>query len=156
MNTNLLTRYNPFTSSRSQTQSPMARSNSSREIDALWQALGGAAADSSMPALKIDVVENENGFSVACDLPGCKREDIKVSIDCDTVTLSAERKTASDLKNGDLICSERSFGSETRNFRLDSEIDHEKSKASYADGVLHLELPKKHGAASARKSLEIH
>lgn len=103
------------------------------------------------PQIKMDVHENDRSYTVKAEVPGVKKEDIHVSIDGNTVSISAEVKQASEQKEGDkLIRSERYYGQVARSFSLGSDIDEAGAEARYNDGVLELTLPKK-AAATARK-----
>lgn len=94
--------------------------------------------------LKLDVSEDGNSYSVRADIPGAKKEDIRVSVDGNQVTISAEVKSSKeDTKDKNLIYSERNEGKVYRSFTLDSSVDESKALAKYADGVLELTLPKK-------------
>lgn len=65
------------------------------------------AADMS-PRVRLDVTESEQGYKVKADLPGVNKEDIKVSVDGNQVSISAETKSQSDQENAAMICAERS------------------------------------------------
>lgn len=103
------------------------------------------------PQIKMDVHENDGSYMVKAEVPGVKKEDIHVSIDGNTVSISAEVKKESEQKEGDkVIRSERYFGQVARSFSLGSDIDEGGAQAKYTDGVLELTLPKK-AAASAKR-----
>ena len=110
--------------------------------------------ENELPALKmrLDVTENDQGYTVKADIPGVKKEDINVRIDGNVVQIDAEAKTEKETKDkGDKVLrSERCYGTISRTFSLASDVDESGVQAKYADGVLTLELPKK-AAASARK-----
>jgi len=94
--------------------------------------------------IRIDVKEDDAGYSVQAELPGVPKEDIQVSIDGAVVTLRAEVQQHDEKKDGEKVLrSERYFGSVARSFQLPMEVDAAKAKARYADGVLTLSLPKK-------------
>ena len=102
--------------------------------------------------MRIDVTENDKGYTVKADIPGVKKEDINVRIDGNVVQIDAEAKSEKETKgNGDKVLrSERYYGTISRTFSLSQDIDDSKVQARYADGVLNLELPKK-APADARK-----
>lgn len=101
--------------------------------------------------MRIDVSENEQGFTVKADLPGVKKEDIHVDIDGQVVRISAESRSEKETREGEkLLRSERHYGTISRSFSLGHEVDEARAQAKYADGVLTLELPKKAGSASRR------
>ena len=106
------------------------------------------------PTIKIDVKEQDKAYVVHAEMPGIRKEDIHVSIDGASVSISAERKQEKEVKEGERILRiERSFGKVSRSFQLGQDIDEAKSGAKFTDGVLELTLPKK--AASQSKRLTI-
>jgi len=101
--------------------------------------------------MKIDVKEDDKSFTVKADIPGVKKEDIKVDVDGDLVTVSAEaKKEKEEKKDEKVIYSERSYGAVSRSFTLPVDVDAKGAKAEYKDGVLNLVLPKK-GNGSAKR-----
>jgi len=114
----------------------------------------GFEAARPMRRMKVDVAEHNGDYKVLAELPGVKKEDIKVNIDGDQVSITAESRTERDEKDGERVLhSERTFGTVSRAFRLSQEIDEARASAKYADGVLELTLPKK--ATAAAKQLTI-
>jgi HSP20 family protein len=104
--------------------------------------------------IKLDVKSGDGAYTVAAELPGVKKEDIKIDIDGSRVTISAEVKKESEEKKGEeVIRSERYYGAISRSFTLDADIDEAKADAKYSDGVLKLTLPKK--AAASRKRVTV-
>jgi len=100
-------------------------------------------------SIKMDVSENDNAYTVRADIPGVKKEDIKVSIDGNQVSLHAEVKKEKEEKKGERVLrSERYYGEVSRTFTLSNDIDEKDATARYKDGVLELTLPKKPGGAS--------
>ena len=94
---------------------------------------------------------NGDTYQVAAEMPGVKKEDIKVSVDGNLVRISAEAKKETEEKKGDqVIRSERYYGRMERAFTVDGDVDDSKVDAKYADGVLKLKLPKKATTASRR------
>ena len=101
--------------------------------------------------MKIDVKEDDKGFTVKADIPGVKKEDIQVDIDDDYISLRAETKHETEEKKDEtLVYSERSYGMVSRAFTLPAGVDAKAAKAEYKDGVLTLTLPKK-GNGSAKR-----
>jgi len=113
--------------------------------------------DMDMPQqlqIKLDVKSSDGAYTVAAEIPGVKKEDIKVDIDGNRVTISAEVKKESEEKKGEeVIRSERYYGALSRTFTLDAEVDDVKAEAKHADGVLKLTLPKKVAASKKRVSV---
>lgn len=100
--------------------------------------------DQDVPSIRLDLQESDKAYQVLADIPGVKKEDIKVTIDGGVVTIEAQTRSESEKKEGDkLIYSERSQGAASRSFSLAQEVDAAGAQARYEDGVLALSLPKK-------------
>lgn len=105
---------------------------------------------------KTDIRDTGEAYELEADLPGVKKEDIKVELDGNYLTVSAERNTESGEKDkkGNYVRRERSYGSYSRSFDV-SGIQTDQITASYNDGVLQLRLPKKQEALPTTRRLEI-
>lgn len=100
------------------------------------------------PEIKMDVSEDDKAYSVHAEIPGAKKEDIKVAVDGNAVSITAEVKKEKEEKEGKkVIRTERYYGKVYRSFSLDRDVDADAVKAKYSDGVLELTLPKKAGTA---------
>jgi HSP20 family protein len=103
------------------------------------------------PQMKIEVKEDDKAYSIHAEIPGAKKEDIKVTVDGNEVAISAEVRRQSEKKEGErVVHSERYYGKVYRAFTLDSAIDDRAAQAKYNDGVLELTLPKKAGGGPAK------
>ena len=101
------------------------------------------------------MTEDDKAYRVRADIPGVKKEDIKVSVDGNQVSISAEVKKEKEEKKGEnLVRSERYHGTQYRSFSLQHEVNQAKAEAKYEDGVLELTLPKKEGASSKRLTVK--
>jgi HSP20 family protein len=99
----------------------------------------------------MDVTENEIAYRVRADLPGVRKEDIAVSVDGNTVTISAEVRADREGQSADRVLrSERYVGKLARSFTLGQDIERDGAEARYVDGVLELVLPKKSAAQRRR------
>ena len=104
---------------------------------------------------RVDVSENEKAYTLRAEIPGVKKEDIHVTIDGDTVTVSAEVKNEKEVKNGDRVLrSERYYGKVYRAFTLGQPVDEAGTSAQYVNGVLELTLPKKAAAQAKRITIQ--
>jgi len=90
----------------------------------------------------IDIEEDNENFIVKAELPGMRKEDIKISVRGNSLVVSGERKQESETKSKTFHRIERSYGKFTRTITLPSEADADKVKASYKDGILIVTLPK--------------
>ena len=97
-----------------------------------------------VPQMRIDVSEEEGGYTVKADLPGVRKEDISVSVEGNLVRIDAQVRSEQEKKDngGRVLRSERYSGAVSRSFTLAHDIDAAKVQARYADGVLALQLPK--------------
>jgi HSP20 family protein len=103
------------------------------------------------PRIRMDVTETEQAYTVKAEIPGVSKEDIKIDIDGNHVTISAESRREKEEKQGEsVVRSERYFGQQYRSFTLGNEINDAEATAKYQDGVLELVLPKK-SRGSAKK-----
>ena len=104
---------------------------------------------------RVDVTENENAYRLHAEIPGVKKEDIQITVDGDTVAVSAEVKNEKDAKNGDRVLrSERYYGKVYRAFTLGQPVDETATAAKYADGVLEVTLPKKAAVQAKRITIQ--
>ena len=90
----------------------------------------------------LDVIEEKDQYVLKADLPGIKKEDIKVSLEDNVLTISAERKTETEAQDRKFHRIERTFGKYQRSLNLGANIDAGKIRANYKDGVLELTVPK--------------
>jgi len=103
------------------------------------------------PQIKIDLAENDNAYTVRAEIPGVKKEDVKVQVEGNRVSISCETKQEKEEKEGErVIYCERRVGAAYRTFTLASEVDDTKAEAKYENGVLELTLPKKEGKTTKR------
>jgi HSP20 family protein len=104
---------------------------------------------------RVDVSENEKAYTLRAEIPGVKKEDINVTIDGDTVAISAEVKSEKDVKNGDRVLrAERYYGKLYRAFTLGQAVEEAGTHAKYADGVLELTLPKQAAVQAKRIAIQ--
>jgi HSP20 family protein len=96
--------------------------------------------------IRLDVTENDKAFVVKAELPGVKREDIRVSVDGNYVSISAESRseTQESSKDGErALLREIHYGSWSRGFTLPCDVDDSEATAIFDNGVLSLTLPKR-------------
>ncbi len=123
------------------------------EIDKFFEGFGDGDSVWGAWSPAMDVSETENEILVHADLPGLSKDQIKVSLENNVLTIKGEKRQESDNKDKQFHRSERSYGSFTRSFRLPSEVAAGKISASYKDGVLALTLPK--SEAAKPKEIEV-
>ena len=108
----------------------------------------------AVTAFRTDVLDTGDAFKLECELPGFKKEDIKLDVENDCLTISAERKAETKDEKENYVKRERVYGSFTRCFDV-SGINVDGIEASYTDGVLNVKLPKKAAEVPASRRLEI-
>ena len=108
----------------------------------------------AVSAFRTDVLDTGDAFKLECELPGFKKEDIKLDVENDCLTISAERKAETKDEKENYVKRERVYGSFTRCFDV-SGINVDGIEASYTDGMLNVTLPKKAAEVPASRRLEI-
>ncbi|MEN9417777.1 MAG: hypothetical protein RI988_1397 [Pseudomonadota bacterium] len=107
-----------------------------------------AAGTTASPAL--DVTESATAWTVRMDLPGVAKEDVKVAIEGNQVSVQAQARQESERGEGErIVYRERGSASYARRFTLPAEVDQAQSSARLEHGVLTLTLGKRSTAASA-------
>lgn len=108
-----------------------------------------------MPSdIRVDISENDKEYLVSAEIPGAKKEDIRVSIDGNYVSISAEIKKELEEEHGRTLTKETCHGSVSRGFTLGSDVDEKTAAAKLEDGVLRLTLPKRQGSSSRVLKIE--
>ena len=108
----------------------------------------------AVTAFRTDVLDTGDAFKLECELPGFKKEDIKLDVENDCLTISAERKAETKDEKENYVKRERVYGSFTRCFDV-SGINVDGIEASYTDGMLNVTLPQKAAEVPASRRLEI-
>jgi len=101
-------------------------------------------AGSGPQPIRVDVRETADAYTVQAELAGVRKEDIRVEIEGNEVTISAEARRETETKEGGKwLRTERFSGKAGRRFALPQDLDEAKAAAKFVDGVLELTLPKK-------------
>lgn len=95
--------------------------------------------------MKTDIRENEAGYELAVELPGLRKEDMKLELKDGYLTINAESKRENEEKDdkGNFIRCERYYGNSSRSFYVGEAVTQEDIKAKYEDGILKISVPKK-------------
>ena len=98
--------------------------------------------------IRIEVTENDKDYQVRAEIPGAKKEDIRISVEGNAVSISAEVKKEREEKSkeGRTLVRETSYGAVSRVFTLGTDIDDKGVVAKLEDGILKLTLPKREGS----------
>jgi HSP20 family protein len=90
----------------------------------------------------MDLVETETDFVLKADLPGLSESDVNIEVEDNVLTISGERKAEHEERKTGYYRVERSFGSFRRALTLPEGVDPESVKATFANGVLEVTVPK--------------
>ncbi len=131
-----------------------------REFDTmLSRFFGGRALDNGDRGLlapyAVDVREDADHIYVEAELPGFRKEDVDITLENQTLTITAERKEEKDdQKKGDLLLHERRYSRFERSFTLPPTVDESKCDAKLADGVLTITLDKREESKPRKISVQ--
>lgn len=126
-----------------------------RELNRFFEELGegfGALTELKLSP-RIDAVDTEKGLEVTVELPGLKKDDIKITAEDDMLTISGEKKSEHGTKEDNYRMVERAYGQFSRSIYLPRSLDPSKISAAMSDGVLKISVPKREGAQT--KTIEI-
>jgi HSP20 family protein len=139
-----LTRFDPFT-----------------DIDEIFRdfltmpATGLRGREVATPRIRVDISETDQAYTVCAEIPGVSKDDIKVSVEGNRVSINAELKEEKQADDaGRMVRSERFYGQQYRSFTLPQEVDDSAAQAKYHDGILELTLPKKAGGGGTQLSIQ--
>jgi HSP20 family protein len=103
----------------------------------------------------VNIRETKDGYVLDVVAPGFEKQDFKISMEKDLLTLSAERRQEAKTSEERILKREFSFRSFTRSFRLDDQIDRSSITAKYEQGILQLTLPKKEEVKVLPKEISV-
>ena len=107
---------------------------------------------SRVPA--VNIAENENEFHIELAAPGLKKEDFKINLDKNVLSVSADKKVE-NVEGTKFSKREYNYTSFTRSFTLPETVDHSKINAEYTDGVLKLTVAKREEAKFQSREIAI-
>ena len=109
-----------------------------------WPGFVNEQTGVSMPA--VNIIEGKDDFKIEVAIPGLKKEDFKLKVENDVLTISSEEENRKEEKNEKFMRKEFSYSSFSRSFILSDGVDPDKINAFYKDGVLDVIIPKKEAA----------
>ncbi len=101
----------------------------------------------------VDIEENDNGYKFFVELPGIEKDDVKISLKDDILSIQGEKKSEKKEEKKNYHCYERRYGKFERSFRLNADVITDKIDATFKNGVLTVELPK--AEISKPKEIEV-
>ncbi len=104
---------------------------------------------------RIDISEDEKTYNVIAEIPGVKKDNIKITLQDNILTIEGEKKKEEEKSEKNYYRSERIYGSFKRSFTLPSQVDSEKVNAKYEDGTLRIVLNKLEPKPKNEKVIEL-
>lgn len=121
-----------------------------------WNDKNFADFGNTLPS--VNVKETDQNFDIELAVPGMKKEDFKINLNRNILTISSEQKSETEEKdqNGKYTRREFNYSSFSRSFTLPAEVvDSENIEANYAEGILKIMIPKKQTEVNSVKTIEI-
>jgi len=107
------------------------------------------------PSPSVDIFEEKDDVVLKTELPGMTKDDIEINLTDDMITLSGEKKHEEKIEEKNFYRHERSYGSFKRSFNLPAEVQSDKAKASFKNGVLEVRIPKTEEAKKKAVKIKI-
>lgn len=101
---------------------------------------GGSSQFSFVP--RVDILEDEKAFEIHVAVPGMNKEEFKIDLNDNYLTVSGERKFSKEKKENTFYSVETQFGTFSRSFSLPENVDAQKISARYNNGILEITVPK--------------
>lgn len=112
------------------------------EIDRMFRNIYDEGEDDRSWAPSVDITENKDSLTLTAEIPGVDKKDVKISLQNNVLTIEGEKKQEKEENGDGQFRSERFYGKFSRTFTLSTDIDAEKIKADFKNGVLTVTLPK--------------
>lgn len=103
----------------------------------------------------VNVINHDNEYVIEVAAPGIKKEDFSIKLENNKLVISSENKEEKDEKSINYSIKEFSFNSFSKTFFVPKDIEAEKIKADYNNGVLSVSIPKKEKEASLSRNIEV-
>jgi len=113
-----------------------------RMFDGFFRGINDEETSLSTWSPAVDVAEHDDVYVVKVELPGVNKDDVKVTIESNILTIRGEKKQEKEVKKENYHRVERSYGSFQRSFTLPSTVKSDKIDAAYKDGILTIAVPK--------------
>jgi HSP20 family protein len=104
---------------------------------------------------RIDISEDDKNINVVAEIPGVKKENLKITLQDNILTIEGEKKKSEEKKEKNYFRSERMFGSFKRSFTLPVDVDPEKVEAKFEDGMLNINIKKLSPKPKNEKVIEL-
>ncbi len=104
---------------------------------------------------KVRISEDKDNFYIKTELPGMNKEDVKISVENNVLSINGNKKQEKKTEETNLIINEIYYGEFSRNFNLSNDIKTDAIEAIFNDGVLNITLPKVEEAKPVVKEINI-
>lgn len=104
---------------------------------------------------RIDVFADDTNFFVEAELPGLKKDEIKISMQDNILTISGEKKNSNENNSKEYFRNERIFGTFSRSFTLPEDINPDSTEAKFEDGVLKISIAKNEVKTEKERNIKI-
>ena len=126
-----------------------------RLVENMFEDMFAPFAQAGALSPRLNISETDQAFQIEAEMPGVKKEDVKVAVEHQRVTIEGQSQHQSEQREGEnLLYAERSASRFLRSFTLPSEVDENGAQARMEHGVLTLTLPKKQGSAATRIAIQ--
>lgn len=128
-----------------------------KSIDRLFEDFFGSEVSTYSPTRfpPLEICEDKEAFTAILDLPGFKKDDIQINIEGNILTIKGKREAEKEIKDKNVLRSERYYGEFTRSINLPSTVMTDKIRAEYKNGVLTLVIPKKEEVKARTINIEV-
>lgn len=133
---------------------PYRYRNNTYDIDRIFDSMFEEFFLMNNEEMKVDIKENEKEYLLEAELPGINKNDINLELRDDILVISAKRKEEIDEEEENYIRKERRYGSISRSFNMNN-IDKDKIKAKFDNGILYITLPKLESSIIKSKKIKI-
>lgn len=103
----------------------------------------------------VDMIDKKNEILVKAEVPGVEKQDIRISLTDNTLTIKGESKKEKEEKDEDYYYSEISYGSFARTIALPEKVQSDRVKANFKNGILEIHLPKSPGAKAKEIKVDV-
>ena len=126
-------------------------------FDGMFDDLFNAPFISTNTAMRTDIHENENGYTLDIELPGYKKEDVMIDLEDGYLNISAKHETSDEERDakGNVVRNERYFCSCSRSFYVGNKITEEDIRAKFDNGILEISIPKETKKIETKKTISI-
>jgi HSP20 family protein len=126
-----------------------------RRLRPFWPERWWPAPSMKITTPAVDLYEEKDDIVVKAELPGMEKDNIKVNLSGDRLTIKGEKKQEEEVKKEGYYRSERSYGSFVRTLELPREVQTDKVKAAFKNGILEIRLPKTEEAKKKETKVKV-